>query len=715
MAHVALRKQDAPTRKPGRRPWYGSLFAGALALAATTALASAPASAASAPTAARTTNAFLVGHPYRHGAVPARGWLQHHAGGAINASANDLNYGGGTTVNGVTVGVTITHERVYLIFWGNQWGTQGTNGQGYATFSGDPSNMAPDLQAFFTGIGTGGETWSGVMTQYCQGVALLAQSCSGSNPHVAYPTGGALAGVWEDNSAAAPAAATGHQIGEEALAGAQHFGNTTQASQLNAQYVVVSPTGTNPDGWLTNGFCAWHDYNGDNTLSGGGVSSPVGDFAFTNLPYITDAGPSCGQNFVNAGSAGLLDGVTIVEGHEYAETITDQFPAGGWLDASGAETGDKCAWISSGQGAAQDITLTTGSFAVQSTWANDFNGGQGGCEVSHPIVTNGNTVTVSNPGNQTSTVGTAVSLQISATDSAGGQTLTYAATGLPAGLSINSSSGLISGTPTTQGNSSVTVTATDTTGASGSASFSWTVNSNVNTVTVTNPGNQTSTVGSAVSLQIHATDSAGGQTLTYSATGLPAGLSINGSSGLISGTPTTQGTSSVTVTAKDTTGASGSASFSWTVNPVGGGIVNGGFETGNLTGWTRSGPATGVTTSGPHSGTYAALLGSTSATNGSSSISQTFTASSGTISLHFWYNVSCPDKVRQAWATATLRDNTSSSTTTPLPKTCVRSSGWRQVTVTIVAGHSYTLTLTSHDDNDVSDATFTKYDDVTLS
>jgi hypothetical protein len=94
-----------------------------------------------------------------------------------------------------------------------------------------------------------------------------------------------------------------------------------------------------------------------------------------------------------------------------------------------------------------------------------------------------------------------------------------------------------------------------------------------NTVTVTNPGSQTSTVGTAASLQISATDSASGQTLTYSATGLPAGLSISSSSGLISGTPTTAGTSTVTVTAKDTTGAAGSASFSWTVNSGGTGCT----------------------------------------------------------------------------------------------------------------------------------------------
>ncbi|HZR54296.1 MAG TPA: carbohydrate-binding protein [Streptosporangiaceae bacterium] len=92
-----------------------------------------------------------------------------------------------------------------------------------------------------------------------------------------------------------------------------------------------------------------------------------------------------------------------------------------------------------------------------------------------------------------------------------------------------------------------------------------------NTVTVTNPGNQTGTVGTAASLQVHASDSASGQTLTYSATGLPAGLSINSSTGLISGTPTTAGTSNVTVKATDTTGASGSAAFSWTIGSSGGG------------------------------------------------------------------------------------------------------------------------------------------------
>jgi len=420
-------------------------------------------------------------HGYRHGVVPTipaqhrmLRWDRNHP---RNASANDLNYGGG--IDGI--GVTNGPERVYMVFYGSQWGTQGTNSNGDVTLSGDPSGQAPYQQELYKGLGTGGELWSGVMTQYCDGVAVNAQSCPASNTqHVAYPAapGGVLAGVWVDESTASPNQATGHQLGVEAVNAAAHFGNTTAASNRTAQYIIVSPTGTHPDGYNTPSgqFCAWHDWNGDTTLSGGAVTSPYGDIAFTNSPYITDMGASCGQDFVN--SNGTLDGVSIVNGHEYAETITDQNPPGGWTDSSGEENGDKCAWITPGTpGGSFDLTDGHGTFAMQTTWANDGSGGAGTCEASHAIVTNpGNTVTVTNPGNQTGTVGTAVSLQIHASDSATGQTLTYSATGLPAGLSINSASGLISGTPTTAGTSSVTVTATDTTNASGSASFTWTIN-----------------------------------------------------------------------------------------------------------------------------------------------------------------------------------------------------------------------------------------------
>src|SRR5580700_101227 len=86
-------------------------------------------------------------------------------------------------------------------------------------------------------------------------------------------------------------------------------------------------------------------------------------------------------------------------------------------------------------------------------------------------------------------------------------------------------------------------------------------------VTLANPGPQASLAGRAASsVTLSGTDATSGQTLTYSATGLPAGLSIS-AAGVISGTPTADGTTTVTVTAKDGNGAYATQSFVWTVSP----------------------------------------------------------------------------------------------------------------------------------------------------
>ena len=74
----------------------------------------------------------------------------------------------------------------------------------------------------------------------------------------------------------------------------------------------------------------------------------------------------------------------------------------------------------------------------------------------------------------------------------------------------------------------------------------------------------------------------------------------------------------------------------------------------------------------------------------------------------------CPDTVTFDWATATLRDNTAGTTTTVLGKTCTNTGTWVQGSGTVVGGHSYTLTLTDHDDNYPGDPTYTLYDDVAV-
>ncbi|WP_206300129.1 M4 family metallopeptidase, partial [Streptomyces mangrovisoli] len=121
-------------------------------------------------------------------------------------------------------------------------------------------------------------------------------------------------------------------------------------------------------------------------------------------------------------------------------------------------------------------------------------------------------VTVTNPGSQSSTVGTAVSLQISASSTNSGS-LSYAASGLPTGLSINSSTGAISGTPTTAGTYSTTVTVTDSTGATGTASFTWTVSSSggggtcTSSQLLTNPGFESGSTGWTATSGVITTDS----------------------------------------------------------------------------------------------------------------------------------------------------------------------------------------------------------------
>ena len=175
-------------------------------------------------------------------------------------------------------------------------------------------------------------------------------------------------------------------------------------------------------------------------------------------------------------------------------------------------------------------------------------------------------VSLTNPGDQANLDSDTVSLPITATD-AGSSTLTYSLTGQPSGLSINSSTGVISGTLSSTAHASspysVTVTASDGTYSS-SAAFSW----EVDRLALDNPGDQQAIEGTSVSLSQAVTDNVG--TPTFTVTGLPSGLSINSSTGAITGTlgSTAHGQSPyvVTITATDGTSTSQQA-FVWTVTP----------------------------------------------------------------------------------------------------------------------------------------------------
>ena len=179
---------------------------------------------------------------------------------------------------------------------------------------------------------------------------------------------------------------------------------------------------------------------------------------------------------------------------------------------------------------------------------------------------------LTNPGTMTNAEGDRVSYQIQASDPDPGDSIaSYGTSGLPTGLGVDSNTGLISGTTTTTGTYRVTISATDDHGATGSTAFTWTVSSPTGNLppVVTNPGDRNSDEGQTVSLQIQATDPEGDTPLTYAASGLPNGLTINSSTGLIGGAvgAVTPGGRSfgTTVIVTDVKGASSDTSFTWTV------------------------------------------------------------------------------------------------------------------------------------------------------
>ncbi|GAB3376815.1 putative Ig domain-containing protein [Amycolatopsis echigonensis] len=222
-------------------------------------------------------------------------------------------------------------------------------------------------------------------------------------------------------------------------------------------------------------------------------------------------------------------------------------------------------------------------------------------------------------------------------------------------------------------------------------------------VTANNPGSQNGVVGTAASLQLSASGGSGGY--TWTATGLPAGLSIS-SGGLISGTPTTAGTYSVTATAKDSSGATGSTTFSWTIAPTGGGTCSGqklgnpGFENGTSP-WTASAGVISTSSSGeaPHSGSYLAYLDGYGSTH-TDTVSQSVSIPAGChASLSYYLHVDTAETTTStAYDKLTVK---AGSTTLATYSNLDQATGYQLHTVDMsaYAGQTVTLTFTGTEDS----------------
>jgi Zn-dependent metalloprotease len=242
-----------------------------------------------------------------------------------------------------------------------------------------------------------------------------------------------------------------------------------------------------------------------------------------------------------------------------------------------------------------------------------------------------------------------------------------------------------------------------------------------NTVTVNNPGSQSGTVGTAKSLQLTATDSASGQSFTWSATGLPPGLSINSSTGLISGTPTTAGTYSTTATARDTTGASGSATFTFTISGTGGGCSNPGQKLGNpgfesgATVWSQTAGVIGQYGSQgqpTHSGTWDAWLDGYGTTH-TDTLSQSVSIPSGcAATLTFWLHIDTSETTTSVqYDKLTVK---AGSTTLATYSNLNHASGYSQKSFNLSSFAGQTVTISFSGSEDVSLQTSFVVDDTAL-
>ncbi|MFD7660178.1 S8 family peptidase [Actinosynnema sp. NPDC059797] len=223
------------------------------------------------------------------------------------------------------------------------------------------------------------------------------------------------------------------------------------------------------------------------------------------------------------------------------------------------------------------------------------------------------------------------------------------------------------------------------------------------TPAITPPGNQTGGVGTPTSLQLKAT---GGTTpYTWSATGLPPGLSLAPATGLISGTPTTAGTYTVTATVTDSAGKTSSVTFTWTITPAGGScsapgekVANGGFESGT-TGWSNATWTIGAWTGAgaPRSGSRSAWLSGYGYAD-TETLSQTVTVPAGCTgtTLSLWLKISTSEYEPEVFDTFTVQANG----TTLATYSNLDASGYavRTFNLGAFAGQSVTLSFTGAED-----------------
>jgi hypothetical protein len=269
--------------------------------------------------------------PAANGAAGALSAAPHYA---LSRSASpDLQPAYHVLYHNGPVAVT---PKIYLIFWA------------YKKY-GDAYHVQKLLEEYTKVMG--GSGYVNITTQYYE--------LSGSDMVFITNPNNQFGGSWSDESPISKSP-TDAQVAKEAIKGVRHFGYDP-----NALYVVATPHDHTSPGFGTH-WCAYH---ASTTYRGEAV-------AYSNLPYMPDAGSNCGANIISPPSdeGGKVEGVTIMAGHEYAEGYTDLAPFSGWNGQVG-EIADVCAWHNM-----QNDPFRKKSYTSQPLLSN----ATGQCEHSYP-------------------------------------------------------------------------------------------------------------------------------------------------------------------------------------------------------------------------------------------------------------------------------------------------------------------------------------------
>ncbi|MNK69476.1 putative Ig domain protein [compost metagenome] len=308
------------------------------------------------------------------------------------------------------------------------------------------------------------------------------------------------------------------------------------------------------------------------TLSGTPTAAGAYSFTVTATDSSTGAGPYSGaraySGTVAAGAPVAGDVSATVAYGSSANPITLNLSGGAATSvavASAASNGTATA-----SGTSITYTPTAGYGGPDSFTYTASNGIGTSTPATVTITVSGPTITLAPSTVPAASVGTAYSQSVTAANGGAPYTYTISAGALPAGLSLNTSTGLLSGTPMAGGTFNFTVRATDSsTGSgpySGAQAYSMTVAAP--TISIAPATLPVPTVGVAYSQGITATGGTAAYSYAVTAGSVPAGLNL-APDGTLSGTPTAAGAYSFTVTATDSsTGAgpySGSRAYSGTV------------------------------------------------------------------------------------------------------------------------------------------------------